>query len=115
MTNAQNAGENEPINSGNEPIDNGNETIDNVNDENANQGSAGDGTPEDTLTKMEQLVKQQEEQIEKQAKQNEDLRSQISKLIRNGATIGNVNNTENNEPKEKYVPLSDLGAEFGKY
>lgn len=106
---------NEQITNENKPIDNDNESIDNVNDESANQGSAGDGTPEDTLTKMEQLVKQQEEQIEKQAKQNEDLRSQISKLIRNGATIGNVSNTENNEPKEKYVPLSDLGAEFGKY
>jgi hypothetical protein len=108
MTNEQNANENEQI-------DNNNETIDNVNDEIANQGSAGDGTPEDTLTKMEQLVKQQEEQIAEQAKQNDDLRSQISKLIRSGATIGSVNSTEDNEPKEKYVPLSDLGAEFGKY
>lgn len=115
MTKQQSTNENKPIDNENKPIDNDNESIDNVNDESANQVNAGDGTPEDTLTKMEQLVKQQEEQIAKQAKQNDDLRSQISKLIRNGATIGNVNNTENNEPKKKYVPLSDLSAEFGKY
>lgn len=115
MTNNLIENDNNLIDNDNNSIDSNNNSIDNVNDESANQGSAGDGTPEDTLTKMEQLVKQQEEQIAKQAKQNDDLRSQISKLIRNGATIGSVSNTENNEPKEKYVPLFDLGAEFGKY
>lgn len=131
MTNQQN---NELQNqNGTEPVatePNGNATIESQ----AQTGSAGDSTPEDTLKAYQGLFEQQNKQIASLLETNKSLQNQIGILIRNGAhpnatrldsgsSVSGNGNPSNagigpdmgqTEPQEPYVSLTELGSEIGK-
>lgn len=114
--------------------ENGNATNDNLNpapeDDNIQPGTgtdtgAGASTPEDTPkpeNPYQSTIEQQNSTIQALMEQNERLTTQINKLIRNGAAIvddsstGSASIPDNPDITENddYVPLKDLGSEFGK-
>lgn len=86
---------------------------------------AGASTPEDTPkagNPYQSTIEQQNSTIQALMEQNERLTEQINKLIRNGAAIvddsstGNASMPDNPDiaVSDDYVPLKDLGSEFGK-
>ena len=114
--------------------ENGNVTNDNLNnvpeDDNiqpdtGTDNGAGSSSPEDTPkpeNPYQSTIDQQNSTIQALMEQNERLTTQINKLIRNGAAIvddsstGNASIPDNPDITENddYIPLKDLGSEFGK-
>lgn len=81
-------------------------------------------TAEDTTRAYDALFNQLRGENEKLAQANRSLQAQIGILLRNGASVGELTQANNepstnqaNEPEppsEPYVSLADLGAEIGK-
>lgn len=98
---------------------------DNMQGDTGTDTGAGASTPEDTSkadNPYQSTIDQQNSTIQALMEQNERLTTQINKLIRNGAAIiddsstGNASIPDNPDITENddYVPLKDLGSEFGK-
>lgn len=86
---------------------------------------AGASAPEDTPkpeNPYQSTIEQQNSTIQALIEQNERLTTQINKLIRNGAAIVDDSSTGNTPMPDNpditadddYIPLKDLGSEFGK-
>lgn len=81
--------------------------------------SAGESTPEDTQDATKAVIDQQNATIAVLLERTQSLTDQINELIRNGAVINDSNTDPQPQQQqtsltENYVPLKDLGAEFGK-
>lgn len=83
--------------------------------------SAEGTTSEDTRTAQQQIIDQQNETITALLERTQSLTNQINELIRNGAAINDNSTQAQQQPQantpslaDDYVPLKDLGAEFGK-
>lgn len=98
---------------------------DNMQADTGTDTGAGASTPEDTPkaeNPYQSTINQQNSTIQALMEQNERLTTQINKLIRNGAAIVDESSTGNasipDNPdiavSDDYVPLKDLGSEFGK-
>lgn len=98
---------------------------DNMQADTGTDTGAGASTPEDTPkaeNPYQSTIEQQNSTIQALMEQNERLTTQINKLIRNGAVIVDDSSTDNvptpDNPditaNDDYIPLKDLGSEFGK-
>lgn len=97
---------------------------DNMQADTGTDTGAGVSTPEDTQAgnPYQSTIEQQNSTIQALMEQNERLTVQINKLIRNGAAIvddsstGNASIPDNPDitVSDDYIPLKDLGSEFGK-
>ena len=98
---------------------------DNIQPDTGTDTGAGVSTPEDTPNAenpYQSTIEQQNSTIQALMEQNERLTTQINKLIRNGAAIvddsstGSASLPDNPDitVSDDYVPLKDLGSEFGK-
>lgn len=98
---------------------------DNIQPDTGTDTGAGASTPEDTPkaeNPYQSTIEQQNSTIQALIEQNERLTTQINKLIRNGAAIvddsstGNTSMPDNPDitANDDYIPLKDLGSEFGK-
>lgn len=92
-------------------------------DTQAQTGTAGEGTPEDTVQVYKDLVQQQKDEISALLENQKSMQSQINALIRNGASINEAGGNGDSVPaasgagdgdnQEDYVSLADLGKEIG--
>lgn len=98
---------------------------DNMQADTGTDTGAGPSSPEDTPNAenpYRSTIEQQNSTIQALMEQNERLTTQINKLIRNGAAIvddsstGSVSMPDNPDitASDDYIPLKDLGSEFGK-
>lgn len=97
---------------------------DNMQADTGTETCAGASAPEDTQTgnPYQSTIEQQNSTIQALMEQNERLTVQINKLIRNGAAIvddplpGNPTMPDNPDitANDDYIPLKDLGSEFGR-
>ena len=96
-----------------------NDTIGNASG-NEESNSAGDNTPEETLENpFEAIIEQQQSTINALLERTESLTGQINQLLQMGVQINtadgiNAPDKSDDGLPEDYVPLADLGAEFGK-